>query len=288
MESEVAWSLVGRWMCCLIVGPGVFAPPFIPFAALCTQPENILLKSSADETIKIADFGFAKELGITHDGLLHTACGTPGASPCRISTFPALGFCVYVESCPGVVLALPFSLTSTLCSPPGYVAPEILRQKPYGASVDVWSLGVIFYILLCGYPPFHSEKGQQDLFKKIKAGAYEFESPDWDEISDSAKDLITHILVPDVRRRYTARQIVQHPWITSGDVRVEPLSRAMGNLKRFNARRKLKAAGKAVLTTVRMRMLIGGLKAAASSATEEEGGGGGAAGGSSTAAGSGM
>ena len=72
---------------------------------LSVQPENVLLRATNDETIKIADFGFAKELGTTPDGLLHTACGTPG-----------------------------------------YVAPEILRQKPYGAEVDIWSLGVIFYM----------------------------------------------------------------------------------------------------------------------------------------------
>lgn len=193
------------------------------------KPENILLASTDNETIKIADFGFAKELGITHDGLLHTACGTPG-----------------------------------------YVAPEILRQKPYAASVDIWSLGVIFYILLCGYPPFHSDKGQHDLFKKIKAARYQFDSPDWDDISDEAKDLISHILVPNPQKRYTAAQILSHPWMHNAAVSNAPLGRAMENLKRFNARRKLKAAQKAVLTTVRMAKLIGGIKAAASAASESD------------------
>lgn len=76
---------------------------------------------------------------------------------------------------------------------PGYVAPEVLAQQPYGKSVDVWSIGVIAYILLCGYPPFYDEN-DANLFAQILKGDFEFDSPYWDEISDSAKDFIRHLI----------------------------------------------------------------------------------------------
>ncbi|XP_030884376.1 calcium/calmodulin-dependent protein kinase type 1G-like [Leptonychotes weddellii] len=75
---------------------------------------------------------------------------------------------------------------STACGTPGYVAPEVLAQKPYSKAVDCWSIGVITYILLCGYPPFYEET-ESKLFEKIKEGYYEFESPFWDDISESGK-----------------------------------------------------------------------------------------------------
>uniref|UniRef100_A0A8B9PQF4 Calcium/calmodulin-dependent protein kinase type 1G n=1 Tax=Apteryx owenii TaxID=8824 RepID=A0A8B9PQF4_APTOW len=77
-------------------------------------------------------------------------------------------------------------IMSTACGTPGYVAPEVLTQKPYSKAVDCWSIGVITYILLCGYPPFYEET-ESKLFEKIKEGYYEFESPFWDDISESGK-----------------------------------------------------------------------------------------------------
>ncbi|XP_017676771.1 PREDICTED: calcium/calmodulin-dependent protein kinase type 1G [Lepidothrix coronata] len=79
-------------------------------------------------------------------------------------------------------------IMSTACGTPGYVAPEVLAQKPYSKAVDCWSIGVITYILLCGYPPFYEET-ESKLFEKIKEGYYEFESPFWDDISESGKAL---------------------------------------------------------------------------------------------------
>uniref|UniRef100_A0A8D1NJL1 calcium/calmodulin-dependent protein kinase n=1 Tax=Sus scrofa TaxID=9823 RepID=A0A8D1NJL1_PIG len=101
---------------------------------------------------------------------------------------------------------------STACGTPGYVAPEVLAQKPYSKAVDCWSIGVITYILLCGYPPFYEET-ESKLFEKIKEGYYEFESPFWDDISESAKDFICHLLEKDPKERYTCEKALRHPWI---------------------------------------------------------------------------
>lgn len=88
----------------------------------------------------------------------------------------------------------------TACGTPGYVAPEILEGKPYGSSVDIWSIGVITYILLCGYPPFHDDN-HNALFKKIKRGKFQFDAPYWDHVSDDAKDLISMMLIVDPNER---------------------------------------------------------------------------------------
>ncbi|XP_063782953.1 calcium/calmodulin-dependent protein kinase type 1D isoform X3 [Pseudophryne corroboree] len=104
---------------------------------------------------------------------------------------------------------------STACGTPGYVAPEVLAQKPYSKAVDCWSIGVIAYILLCGYPPFYDENDSK-LFEQILKADYEFDSPYWDDISDSAKDFISHLMEKDPSKRYTCEQALRHPWI-AGD-----------------------------------------------------------------------
>uniref|UniRef100_A0A8C4FGB4 non-specific serine/threonine protein kinase n=1 Tax=Catagonus wagneri TaxID=51154 RepID=A0A8C4FGB4_9CETA len=102
----------------------------------------------------------------------------------------------------------------TVCGTPTYVAPEILSEKGYGLEVDMWAAGVILYILLCGFPPFRSpEKDQDELFHIIQLGHFEFLAPYWDNISDAAKDLVSRLLVVDPKKRYTAHQVLQHPWI---------------------------------------------------------------------------
>ncbi|XP_043944195.1 calcium/calmodulin-dependent protein kinase type 1D [Protopterus annectens] len=104
---------------------------------------------------------------------------------------------------------------STACGTPGYVAPEVLAQKPYSKAVDCWSIGVIAYILLCGYPPFYDENDSK-LFEQILKAEYEFDSPYWDDISDSAKDFIARLMEKDPAKRYTCDQALRHPWI-AGD-----------------------------------------------------------------------
>ncbi|XP_072751104.1 calcium/calmodulin-dependent protein kinase type 1 isoform X2 [Anoplolepis gracilipes] len=104
-------------------------------------------------------------------------------------------------------------IMATACGTPGYVAPEVLAQKPYGKAVDVWSIGVISYILLCGYPPFYDEN-DANLFAQILKGEFEFDSPYWDDISDSAKDFIRKLMCVNVEERYSCRQALAHPWIS--------------------------------------------------------------------------
>ncbi|KAA3678815.1 calcium/calmodulin-dependent protein kinase I [Paragonimus westermani] len=110
------------------------------------------------------------------------------------------------------------SQMATACGTPGYVAPEVLcvqdGKSGYGKEVDCWAIGVIAYILLCGYPPFYDEN-DHELFRQIRLAEYEFDSPYWDNISDSAKDFIRHLMEKDPKKRSTCTQALQHPWIAS-------------------------------------------------------------------------
>jgi calcium/calmodulin-dependent protein kinase I len=105
-------------------------------------------------------------------------------------------------------------VVKTACGSPNYVAPEVLlnRAEGYTCGVDMWSIGVILYVLLCGFCPFYDENTAA-LFNLITSGSYSFPSPYWDHISDQAKDLITHLLEVDPKKRYTPTQVLAHPWI---------------------------------------------------------------------------
>ncbi|KAF7257672.1 hypothetical protein EG68_05129 [Paragonimus skrjabini miyazakii] len=96
--------------------------------------------------------------------------------------------------------------------------PEVLcvqdGKSGYGKEVDCWAIGVIAYILLCGYPPFYDEN-DHELFRQIRLAEYEFDSPYWDNISDSAKDFIRHLMEKDPKKRSTCTQALQHPWIAT-------------------------------------------------------------------------
>uniref|UniRef100_A0A8C3AT07 calcium/calmodulin-dependent protein kinase n=1 Tax=Cyclopterus lumpus TaxID=8103 RepID=A0A8C3AT07_CYCLU len=95
---------------------------------------------------------------------------------------------------------------------PGYLSPEVLRKDPYGKPVDIWACGVILYILLVGYPPFWDED-QHKLYQQIKAGAYDFPSPEWDTVTPEAKNLINQMLTINPAKRITSDQALKHPWI---------------------------------------------------------------------------
>ncbi|KAJ3614315.1 hypothetical protein NHX12_017889 [Muraenolepis orangiensis] len=102
----------------------------------------------------------------------------------------------------------------TVCGTPTYLAPEIIAKIGYGLKVDIWAAGVITYILLCGFPPFRSECHQQeDLFEQILKGQLEYPSPYWDPISHSIKELIVQMLQMNPEERFSAQEILSHPWI---------------------------------------------------------------------------
>lgn len=173
------------------------------------KPENLLCGS--DETsglhVYIADFGLSKIC--SENVILATACGTPG-----------------------------------------YVAPEVLQNdgtgKGYSNEVDMWSCGVILYILLCGFPPFY-EEAMPDLFAQILDGRYDYPSPYWDAISASAKDLINHLLVVNPRDRLTASQARAHPFIAGTAASPMPIEHFQEKMAEWNAKRRLKAAVRAVM-----------------------------------------
>ncbi|CAL9700282.1 unnamed protein product [Knipowitschia caucasica] len=131
---------------------------------------------------------------------------------------------------------------------PGYLSPEVLRKDPYGKPVDMWACGVILYILLVGYPPFWDED-QHRLYQQIKAGAYDFPSPEWDTVTPEAKDLINKMLTINPSKRITATEALKHPWICQRSTVASMMHRqeTVECLKKFNARRKLKGA---ILTTL--------------------------------------
>ncbi|KAM6898734.1 calcium/calmodulin-dependent protein kinase type II subunit gamma-like isoform 2-T2 [Lycodopsis pacificus] len=131
---------------------------------------------------------------------------------------------------------------------PGYLSPEVLRKDPYGKPVDIWACGVILYILLVGYPPFWDED-QHKLYQQIKAGAYDFPSPEWDTVTPEAKNLINQMLTINPAKRITADQALKHPWICHRSTVASMMHRqeTVECLRKFNARRKLKGA---ILTTM--------------------------------------
>ncbi|XP_026703591.1 calcium/calmodulin-dependent protein kinase type II subunit delta isoform X2 [Athene cunicularia] len=146
---------------------------------------------------------------------------------------------------------------------PGYLSPEVLRKDPYGKPVDMWACGVILYILLVGYPPFWDED-QHRLYQQIKAGAYDFPSPEWDTVTPEAKDLINKMLTINPAKRITASEALKHPWICQRSTVASMMHRqeTVDCLKKFNARRKLKGA---ILTTMLATRNFSGLSLSAKS-----------------------
>uniref|UniRef100_A0A4W5PHR2 calcium/calmodulin-dependent protein kinase n=1 Tax=Hucho hucho TaxID=62062 RepID=A0A4W5PHR2_9TELE len=139
---------------------------------------------------------------------------------------------------------------------PGYLSPEVLRKEAYGKPVDIWACGVILYILLVGYPPFWDED-QHKLYQQIKAGAYDFPSPEWDSVTPEAKNLINQMLTINPAKRITAQEALKHPWVSQRSTVASMMHRqeTVECLKKFNARRKLKVFGRqstspASITTV--------------------------------------
>ena len=164
------------------------------------KPENVLFEAAgktggADGSLKIIDFGYA---ALHHPGeRLRGLSGTPDyVAPEVLSWYegdePAEGE-----------------------SPGGAPPPEPPPQLEYDSSCDMWSIGVILYILLCGFPPFYAE-GEAELIARVREGTYEFTSPYWDDISDEAKDLIARCLSLNPDERPTPTQALTHTWVADG------------------------------------------------------------------------
>jgi calcium/calmodulin-dependent protein kinase I len=188
------------------------------------KPENVLLTTKGkDGIVKLADFGFAARTELDKKD---------------------------------------YQLT-TPCGTPGYVAPEIVSGIKYGREVDMWSLGVIAFILLGGYPPFHDDD-QNELFRLIRRGKFTFDPAYWGMVSEEAKDCIRCLLTVDRTKRMTAADVKKHPWLMSvpeteeegntfggvggrgagldgrGPLGSVNLSPALKELRKFQARRRWK------------------------------------------------
>jgi calcium-dependent protein kinase len=136
---------------------------------------------------------------------------------------------------------------TTRVGTPYYIAPEVLGRH-YDKSCDLWSIGVITYILLCGYPPFYGDT-DPEIFASVRAGRYDFDSPEWTYVSNEAKDFISNLLLLKPSQRLTAEEALRHPWLSGAAPTTDiPLnSNIFTSLKRFTGHNKLKKAALGVI-----------------------------------------
>ncbi|OXA41744.1 calcium/calmodulin-dependent protein kinase type IV [Folsomia candida] len=158
-------------------------------------------------------------------------------------------------------------IMQTFCGTIGYCAPEVVLKKPYSSAVDLWSLGVVLYILLCGYEPFWDESGEVGVTRKIVYGDYEFESPYWDEISLPAKEFVKQLMTVDPDKRPTAKEALLNPWVQGNMASDVPLTATQERIREFNAKRKFKAATNAV---VALNKITGGAYSQSQSLSPEK------------------
>ena len=211
------------------------------------EKESYSEKMASDTIQPIVDaIRYCHELGIVHrdlkpENLLYET--DDEKSVIKISDF---GLARFVEG----------DFATTACGTPGYLAPEIIEGKGYGQEVDYWSIGIILYVMLCGFPPFYNENNQA-LFKSIQDVDYEFPSPYWDDISEAAKDLVRKLLVKDPKQRLTAVQILEHPWIKNQDVASNTQNKSIPiQLKEYQAKRRFKMAGNVVIATNKFMKIV--------------------------------
>jgi Ca2+-binding EF-hand superfamily protein len=186
------------------------------------KPENLLASEDGNDDpnapIKLADFGLASECA-PGEKTLKDPCGTPD-----------------------------------------YVAPEVIT-KPYvgyGTEVDIWSMGVIMYILVCGYPPFYGDE-QAEILKMVKDAQIDFPDEEWSNVSQDCKDLIMKMCNKDSAERPTCEELMEEPWLTGGASR-EELSGAAKRLRKWNAKRKFKAAIRGLVVGQRLAGVMAALR----------------------------
>jgi len=159
------------------------------------------------------------------------------------------------------VLVADFGLAEYVTQPlskpvgtPGYVAPEVVecldRTWAYGIEVDMWAVGVILYIMLSGSPPFYSQD-DDEVFDQILAGDFDFPKSMWKNVSEEAVDLVKKLMTVDPKKRLTARQTLEHPWL-AGAAKSAELAAAKEELARFNAKRKWRGTIQAVMAANRL------------------------------------
>lgn len=134
---------------------------------------------------------------------------------------------------------------STKVGTPYYIAPEVLTRH-YDRECDLWSIGVVTYVLLCGYPPFYGDT-DAEIFASVKRGEFDFPSPDWDDISSSAKQFIRRLLQTDASKRPTAREALEHPWLNEAHKSSATINNIKGSLERFIGMNKLKRSALQVI-----------------------------------------
>ncbi|KAJ3127290.1 Calcium/calmodulin-dependent protein kinase type 1 [Nowakowskiella sp. JEL0407] len=144
-------------------------------------------------------------------------------------------------------------MLTTQCGTPAYVAPEILTKSGHGKPVDCWAIGVMSYVLLCGYTPFYGED-QISTYQAIIAGDFEFDEEYWSEVSDSAKSFIKGLLTVDQTKRLTVHQALQHPWITKDaeNKTSDLLPKVRAN---FNGKKTFKKAVQGAMAMHRLKAL---------------------------------
>jgi len=128
------------------------------------------------------------------------------------------------------------SVAFTACGTPYYVAPEVVTSRGYGKEVDLWSVGVITYFLLAGFPPFMGET-LPAIIEQIVSGEYDFPSPYWDQVSSKAKDFISKLLEVDPSKRLTADAALKHPWLAEKEVQSSQ-TRPLGNSSKMRESNK--------------------------------------------------
>lgn len=210
------------------------------------EKEHYSEKEAADTIRPIVDaLRYCHSMGIAHRDLKPENLLYASADPNSILKITDFGLAKVINN----------DLMTTACGTPGYVAPEILEGKGYDLAVDYWSIGVIVYVMLCGFPPFYEDSNEK-LFNAIKKGEFEFPSPTWDQISDYAKDLIRKLLVTDPAKRLNADGILKHPWIIGDVTPRKNLPTVTAKIKEFNARRRLKRAQLLVMINVKWRGIV--------------------------------